>query len=521
MVRSGRYSMVLVALALALASSGSLLAQPTAAAPVAHVAPDHVIVSMNVNGPLYRHHDDPRPQTWEASLDGTPSLEHGIAVVWGGGRFEVALGPGDVNPLHPGLSHTPQLGLRNVDTDLGGGATLDDETFSSFDGQADLLDVAVDASGTITRLDLVYAFTAERAVGAVFGEIRMNETEQLTTLSPTAQQLVWPRVGLDNAPVLATDAFRNTSGGPLPLGAASITGADRDYTIGDDSCSNTVLAPSATCSVTVAYRPVAGGPRLATLVVPAAAGRVQVQLASTAPLGRSSITSTGDEYVDRGRHTTFDPIVVYGQGSHDQQPGLVYQFSRDELSPQITTSPEDEFVLELSNERGTIKRGRHQTHWTARQYGLTYHVDNRSCDDLSGTVDVHHFVLDQDQQPTYIDVEFDQRCHRNLEHTGTIHGHLRYQNRHDVTAPKRPTRLRLQDGRLRWTRSTSEDLSSTIVRIDLGKRFDPTRGMFVSRGSATSADLPRLSSGSTYTAAAFSVDKTGNVSKPTTFKIRT
>lgn len=518
MIRSGRLSAVLVTAALATASSGSVVAVRAAAAPE---APAHVIVSMNVNGALHRHHDDLRPQTWQASLDGTPSLQHGIGVVWAGERFRVSVGPGDGDALHPGLSHTPQLALDNADTHLGGTAALDDEDFSSFDGQADLVDVAVDASGTITRFDLVYAFTQERALGAVFGEIRMNEPEQLPTLSPTAQQLVWPRVGLENDPVLATDAFRNTSGAPLPLGTASITGADRDYLINDDTCSGTVLAPSATCSITVAYRPVKGGPRLATLVVPTAADRLQVQLASKAPLGRSSITTTGDEYVDHGKHTTFDPIVVYGHGDGDGGPALAYQFVRDELSPQIQASPEDEFALDLSNERGTITQGTHKTHWTARQYGLTYHANYRYCDDLSGTVDVHHFVLDQDDQPTYVDVDFDQRCHRNLEHTGTIHGRLRYQDRSDATAPGRPTKLRLEDGRLRWKRSSSKDLASTVVRVDLGKRFDPTRGVFVSQGSAQSAVLPRLTSGSTYTVAAFSVDKTGNVSKPTTLKVST
>jgi hypothetical protein len=379
----------------------------------------------------------------------------------------------------------------------------------------------VDASGTITRFDLVYAFTAGRAVGAVFGEIRMNEPEQLPTLSPTAQQLVWPRVGLENDPVLATDAFRNTSGAPLPLGTVSITGADRDYTVKDDSCSGKVLAPSATCVITVAYRPVEGGPRLATLVVPAAGDRLRVQLAAEAPLGRSSITTTGQEYVDHGRRTTFDPVVVYGHGDEDGGPALSYQFVRDELSPQIKASPEDEFALELTNERGTIKRGTHRTHWTARQYGLTYHANYRYCDDLSGTVDVHHFVLDQDGQPTYVDVDFDQRCTRNLEHTGTIHGHLRYQDRHDATAPRRPSKLRLEDGRLRWKRSTSKDLATTIVRVDLGKRVDPTRGVFVSEGSAQSADLPRLPAGSEYTVAAFSVDRTGNASPPTLLKVTT
>ena len=520
MPRSGRFSVVLAVAALAIGSSGSLATRPAVAAP--EPAP-RVIVSMNANGALHRDHDDLRPQTWDASLDGVPSLRGGIGVVWAGGRFRLSLGPGDDSALHAGLSGTPQLGLDNPDTDLGGSAELDGDSYSSFDGQADLVDVAVDASGNITRFDLVYAFTQERALGAVFGEMRMNEPEQLPTLSPTAHQLVWPRVGLENDAVLATDAFRNTSDVPLSIRTATLAGAHRDYIVKDDTCSGSVLAPAASCAITIAYRPVAGGPRLATLVVPTGSGALRVALASKAPLGRTSLTSHGDEYVDKGRHTTFEPVAIYGHGNYghgSSAPEHGFHVVRDELSPQIQASPEDEVDLQLTKNHGHVERGAHKTHGSARAYGFEYHANFNFCDDLSGTIDVHQFVLDQDGQPTYVDIDFDQRCTRHLEHTGTIHGRLRYQARHDVTAPKRPTKLRVVDGQVSWARSTSKDLASTVVRVDLGSRFDPTRGISVSQGSARSAALPRLNPGATYTVAAFSVDQTGNVSKPALLKIK-
>lgn len=499
---------------------GAVVAAPAAAAPP---PPLHAIVSMNVVTPAGEHHDDPRPQTFEASLDGTPTI-HGIAVVWGGGRFRVGVGSGsDSRDLHAGLSATPQLGLDNPDTELGGSAQLDDQSYTSFDGQADLVDLATDAAGNLTRFDLVYSYTEQRAVGAVFGEIRMNEPEQLATLAPSAQQLVWPRVGLENDPVLATDSFRNTSGAPLPLGTASVAGADADYRIKDDGCSGRVLPAGGSCAITVAYRPTKGGPRLATLVLPTPTDRLQVHLASSAPLGRSSLTTTGDEYIDQRGKTTFSPIVVYSQGDYGQSgPDHRYRFVRDELSPQIKASPADEFALDLTKNHGTIERGTHTTERTDRAYGLDYHANTQYCEDLHGTVKVRHFVLDEDGQPTYVDVDFAQRCSRAHTYpTGTIHGKLRYQDRKDTSAPKRATKLRLEDGRLRWTRSTSKDLATTIVRVDRGKRFKPTRGLAVSEGSAQSAALPRLQSGLPYTVAVFSVDKTGNVSSPRTLRVTT
>ena len=258
------------------------------------------------------------------------------------------------------------------------------------------------------------------------------------------------------------------------------------------------------------------------LAVPTAAGSATVALSSQGPLGRSILTTRGDDYIDTYHPTTFEPIAVYGTGDYDGHPGYPdrrYHFIRDELSPQIQKSPEDELELELTKKHGKVERGTHKTHWTAREYGLTYHANYRFCEDLSGTVTVHHLELDEDGQPTLVDVDFEQRCDRTFEHTGTIHGRLRYQDRRDTTAPARPTKLRVEDGRLRWKRSSAKDLASTIVRVDLGRRFDPTRGVFVSQGDPQSAVLPRLSAGSAYTVAAFSVDKTGNVSKPTTLRL--
>ncbi|GAB2577824.1 hypothetical protein [Microlunatus antarcticus] len=515
-------------LALALAMGVPLLSAvespPAAAAPP---TPPRLIVGMNAVTPAFEAHADPRPQTWDASANGTPTVR-GVAATWAGGRFQVSVGSNTASPVHPGLSAAPQLGQDNPDTELGGYAQLDDTSYASFDGRADFVDLAADEQGNLTRFDLVFSYTEQRAVGAVFGEIRMNEPEQLATLSPTAQHLVWPKVGLEDDPVLATDSFRNTSGAPLPLGPAKVVGALRDYRLRDDSCSGHVLPAGGSCSITVAYRPTRGGPRLATLEVPTPTDALAVHLSSSAMLGRSSLSTQGLEYVDYGKKWSFSPIVVYSHGSygHHEDPDRGYTFVPDELSPQIKASPRSDFTLQLTKKHGTIKRGTHKTELFAREYGLDYHRNTQYCDSLGGTLKVRHFVVDAEGQPTWIDVDFAQTCTRaHIEpvelQKGTIHGRLRYQDRKDTSAPRRPSKLRLEGGQLRWKRSSNKDLATTIVRADLGERFDPTRGIAVSDGRRQSAALPRLQPGQTYTVAAFSVDKTGNVSRPTTLRVTT
>lgn len=478
------------------------------------------IVSMNVAPFEWEDHPDPRPQTWDAD-PGTPTLA-GVEAMWDNGRYSIGVGTGsDTRQIHPGLSGQPGLGLHNPDAELGVGAFIDHSTYEGFDGRADFLDLAADQSGHLTRFDLVYSLTEQRAVGAVFGEIRMNEPELLSTLSPTAQHLVWPRVPPEDDPVLASDAFRNTSGAPLHLGEASIAGADRDFTFQDDTCSGSTLPTDGSCSVTVAYRPTKGGPRLASLILPTPTDQLKIDLASAAPLGRSSITTTGRENIDKGHRTRFSPIVVYDDGDYGDRkaPDHTYRFYYDPLSPQLKDSS-DEFALDLTKNRGGIEPGTHKTRGIERAYGLDYHANRNYCGELSGTIDVRHFAVDADGQPTLADVDFEQRCvYTNVYPAGTIHGKLRYQDRKDIKAPRKPTKLRLANGRLSWKRSTSKDFASTVVRVDLGTRFQPARGAAVYQGSGESADVPRLSSGMTYTVAAFSIDKTGNASEPSTIRV--
>ncbi|MGI3782806.1 MAG: hypothetical protein ACRYG2_18765, partial [Janthinobacterium lividum] len=211
----------------------------------------------------------------------------------------------------------------------------------------------------------------------------------------------------------------------------------------------------------------------------------------------------------------------YGN-SDDGGPDRTYRFYYDPLSPQLKASPGKEFALDLTKNHGTLERGEHKTRGIERAYGLDYHANQRYCRELSGTLDVHHFAVDEDGQPTVADVDFEQRCvYKDVYPTGTIHGKLRYQDRKDITAPRKPANLHLADGKLHWKRSTSKDLATTIVRVDLGTRFQPVHGSAVYEGRGQSATLPELPSGMTYTLAASSIDKTGNASKPTTLRLKT
>jgi hypothetical protein len=63
--------------------------------------------------------------------------------------------------------------------------------------------------------------------------------------------------------------IRNNGTSSQTLGQLTITGANPgDFSLSNDTCSNTTLAPGATCTVRVIFTPTAAGPRSATLTAP-------------------------------------------------------------------------------------------------------------------------------------------------------------------------------------------------------------------------------------------------------------
>lgn len=83
---------------------------------------------------------------------------------------------------------------------------------------------------------------------------------------------------------LLTVTITNTGAGELELGVARVTGTHPDdFLLGRDTCSGTVLAPAATCTVAVVFVPDAIGDREASLTLPSndAASPLQVALRGT------------------------------------------------------------------------------------------------------------------------------------------------------------------------------------------------------------------------------------------------
>src|SRR5450631_1592560 len=97
--------------------------------------------------------------------------------------------------------------------------------------EVDIRDLATDASGTVTRLDLVFRLNPARPASSMFGSVRCGQPETPgRTLS--AHVISWPMSPVGAPRVLATESIHNTGTAPLNVGSAAVTGVNSaDFTL--------------------------------------------------------------------------------------------------------------------------------------------------------------------------------------------------------------------------------------------------------------------------------------------------
>jgi hypothetical protein len=158
------------------------------------------------------------------------------------------------------------------------------------------------------------------------------------------------------------------------------------------------------------------------------------------------------------------------------------------------------------------------TQTAGKQYGEDTFGLGAGCLSYSGSMTVHAFTLDATGVPAMANIDYTQRCVEEHDPSKVMTAHLLWQYRGDTTPPKSPTGIAVSGSSVHWTTSASSDAVGSIARLVAGTGQDatPTTGYALSSGSATTANLPALSSGETYTIVVFAVDATGNVSSPST-----
>ncbi|TWX40434.1 hypothetical protein ES689_02965 [Frigoribacterium sp. ACAM 257] len=388
-----------------------------------------------------------------------------------------------------------------------------------FVGDVEVLDLAADATGKLTRFDIVFRNGTESPAYAYFGQLRLGQAGDTgAVLSATTVQ--YPGTPIGSVPTSATETIFNTSTAPLSVGTAAVTtGSTTDFRISDDTCSNTTLAAGARCTFKIGFVPTKAGPRQGIVTVRVGATTKQISLAGSAPLGTTGITYKGDDYVSGGTTHSFPDgsfTTVLGSNASDG-------YSFVPLRPYgLDTGADTTRVDVVRYGGGPLAIGTFDTSEdtgpapdSTAKYGLAVRGSGRGCGSYTGKLTVSAFDVDSAGVLTSARMSWTLRCTFS---DGTMTGSLNWRNRADKAAPRAVTSLGVAAAAsgtrtATWRASTSTDNRETFVRLVPGtvKGATPTSGLPVTVTSTTSARLPALITGKRYTLVAWSVDTAGNL----------
>jgi len=396
-----------------------------------------------------------------------------------------------------------------------------------FVGEVEVLDLAADSTGTLTRFDIVFRNGTESPAYAYFGQVRLGQPADTgAVLSATTIQ--YPGTPIGSVPTSTTETIFNTSTAPISIGKTAVTaGATTDFKISDDKCSNTTLAAGAKCTLKVGFVPTKAGPRTGIVTVNAGTTTKQISVTGSAPLGKTGITYQGNDYVSGGTTHSFPDgsfttvLGSRGVGDYSFVPLRPYGLDWGADTARVDITRYDGGPLQIGTFETSEATG--PAPGSTAKYGLSVTGSGRGCSSYTGKVTISAFDTDAAGAVTSARMSWTLRC---TFEQGTMTGSLFWRDRFDKTPPAPVTAAKISSSNgtitANWRGSSSPDSTNAIARLapGLGTAAIPTSGMSVNRLSATSAALPPLVKGQTYTLTIWALDSAGNVSRPTTLEIR-
>ncbi|MCW2524867.1 MAG: hypothetical protein JWO63_3202 [Frankiales bacterium] len=443
---------------------------------------------------------------------------------------QIAVGAGPSNPdadfffdLYPAAGHKLGIGdLPNVGPGISGtgptpaleiviGSTVQNVVGTD----VDILDLAADSAGKVTRFDLVFRTSPARASNGFFGEIRYGEPAAAGQLD-SATTIQYPQSAVDGIAVNAVERVRNTSGRAQTVGALSVAGNRRqDFTLHGDTCTRARVPANGTCWVTVSFRPLAAGPSAAILVIPMGETAAHVELDGNAPVGVNEQITSGSDYVDLNRTWDYKDGPYQLDGAASANGGQVLGFAPTAAYDESITPIHVVFSAPTGQR---VTAGIHQAAPGPATDAYEVYADGegRGCGGTSGQINVKQVVYGSDGALLHADIAFTQWCTEAPADKMT--GEVKWRVESDMTGPGAVARVRLLTSgaarSLSWVNPTAKDYRYTLVRLSEGSTPAPTpaSGRFLYLGASSGFTLPALGAGVAYTATFFTVDTNGNVS---------
>ncbi len=174
-------------------------------------------------------------------------------------------------------------------------------------GHFDVRDFAVNSSGTITRLWLLYEQHCEGGLPSLFGEVRIGIPAGAAVAAPDT--IRWPDTYPNSAGQAVPVWVRPRASTPVTLTGVALAGPNaRDFLIRGDECTGLTVHQGDYCVVYVRFAPKGSGPRTGQLSMRTAAGqnlRVTLDGLGIAGTTQWDMTSDQGDYIGQGETYTY------------------------------------------------------------------------------------------------------------------------------------------------------------------------------------------------------------------------
>jgi hypothetical protein len=188
---------------------------------------------------------------------------------------------------------------------------------NTIEGLFEVRDIAVNQSGVVTRLWILYEQHCEGGTSALFGEVRVGEPPSADPALVSPSTVRWPATDTGR-PSTVVPVTLVAFDAPVTLTGVSIVGGNAsDFLVRSDECSGETLPPGGSCQVWVRFVPSAAGTRLSTLRVTGGGTQRDISLQGFAFGGTTRVNMTSDsgDYIGQGRpwsYTVANSLIAAG-----------------------------------------------------------------------------------------------------------------------------------------------------------------------------------------------------------------
>lgn len=437
---------------------GGLLVAP--AAPAAAQQPESFVTMISdagdyIGGGQARYY---HAGNAEITLSGTTSSVN-VNVSGGnlGDQFNMQFAAPQGQTLQPGVYERAQRASFREAGRPGIDISGDGRGCNTISGRFEVKEVT-QVVNTITKLWIVYEQHCEGGSAALFGEVRYGVPRRPGTsvaLGPSVVQ--WPETDAGSPTRVVPVTVVNTASSPVEIGAASVSGTDRDrFSVRLDECNGT-LGPSETCFVFVRFSTATAGNRRASLTIPERGGLTHsVALSGNVAGGITRFTLAGG-YVGGGRHRyTTANAEISVDGGYDGVRGWIEGTDGNWWSAEFYPPAGDVLAP------GTTYRDAKRAAFRGTAAGLEVSGSGRGCNELTGSFTVLALEVGEYGDLEQVAIRYTQHCdYERHPSRGDLMFHVQPPNVY-----KRSIALSVQGGRLRGTvRGNNRCTARTLVRL--------------------------------------------------------